>query len=139
MIGNRSSVKEPAMDSAPFISRQARMCPWTMFNASLFSIAMSMKASRTVFPEYIACCSYSWWEQSGFFKPSMEATGDSFVIVLPPPNVTGSLHLGHALTGAIQVCGSAFPWHYDLDAWQRDRSAMAKKNYMFLHRNAALL
>lgn len=33
----------------------------------------------------------------------MDSTSDNFVIVLPPPNVTGSLHLGHALTGAIQV------------------------------------
>ena len=38
----------------------------------------------------------------------MESTSDNFVIVLPPPNVTGSLHLGHALTGAIQVQGFAF-------------------------------
>jgi hypothetical protein len=48
-------------------------------------------------------CRYSWWEESGFFKPSMESDAENFVIVLPPPNVTGSLHLGHALTDAIQV------------------------------------
>ena len=48
-------------------------------------------------------CRYSWWEESGFFKPSMDSNAENFVIVLPPPNVTGSLHLGHALTDSIQV------------------------------------
>lgn len=46
---------------------------------------------------------YSWWEDCGFFKPSMDSNAENFVIVLPPPNVTGSLHLGHALTDSIQV------------------------------------
>lgn len=50
-----------------------------------------------------AACRYSWWEESGFFKPSMTSDAEKFVIVLPPPNVTGSLHLGHGLTDAIQV------------------------------------
>jgi valyl-tRNA synthetase len=46
---------------------------------------------------------YSWWENSGFFQPSTTATnGTPFVVILPPPNVTGYLHLGHALTGAVQ-------------------------------------
>eukprot|EP00744_Colponema_vietnamica_P001718 GILI01002816.1.p1 GENE.GILI01002816.1~~GILI01002816.1.p1 ORF type:complete len:973 (-),score=377.56 GILI01002816.1:248-3166(-) len=50
---------------------------------------------------------YSWWEQSGFFKPRSDreevpADAKKFVIVLPPPNVTGYLHLGHALTSAVQ-------------------------------------
>lgn len=49
-------------------------------------------------------CRYDWWEKQGFFKPSNEDNGKPpFVIVIPPPNVTGSLHLGHALTNAIQV------------------------------------
>lgn len=50
---------------------------------------------------------YPWWETQGFFKPrsdSEPAAKDAkkFVIVLPPPNVTGYLHLGHALTSAVQ-------------------------------------
>eukprot|EP00796_Vickermania_ingenoplastis_P006059 gene6060-4359_t len=49
---------------------------------------------------------YSWWEKSGFFQPASDSgrktNGERFVIVAPPPNVTGSLHLGHALTGAVQ-------------------------------------
>ena len=45
---------------------------------------------------------YEWWEQCGFFKPELNSNKPPFVIVIPPPNVTGSLHLGHALTSAIQ-------------------------------------
>lgn len=59
---------------------------------------------------------YSYWEKSGFFKPEYEQLearikghtkdlpSDKFVIVIPPPNVTGTLHIGHALTCAIQDC-----------------------------------
>lgn len=49
---------------------------------------------------------YPWWENSGFFRPASDTgrphTGERYVIVAPPPNVTGHLHLGHALTGAVQ-------------------------------------
>lgn len=40
---------------------------------------------------------YQIWKQSGVFRPSMDQTKPSFSIVMPPPNVTGVLHLGHAL------------------------------------------
>ncbi|OAY68306.1 Valine--tRNA ligase, chloroplastic/mitochondrial 2 [Ananas comosus] len=40
---------------------------------------------------------YKWWESQGFFKPSFDRGGDPFVIPMPPPNVTGSLHMGHAM------------------------------------------
>ncbi|GAB2254750.1 hypothetical protein Droror1_Dr00022559 [Drosera rotundifolia] len=40
---------------------------------------------------------YSWWESHGFFKPNFDQGGDPFVISMPPPNVTGSLHMGHAM------------------------------------------
>jgi valyl-tRNA synthetase len=45
---------------------------------------------------------YEWWETQSYFKPSMDDSKKSFSMVLPPPNVTGSLHIGHALTIAIQ-------------------------------------
>jgi valyl-tRNA synthetase len=41
---------------------------------------------------------YRKWETSGLFTPASHATGIPFSIILPPPNVTGSLHIGHALT-----------------------------------------
>ena len=45
---------------------------------------------------------YNEWEEKGYFKPSMDKTKESFCIVMPPPNVTGKLHMGHALDGTIQ-------------------------------------
>ena len=40
---------------------------------------------------------YQWWESNGFFTPDPSNTGKPFVMMLPLPNVTGDLHLGHAL------------------------------------------
>ncbi|KAJ9585757.1 hypothetical protein L9F63_002452, partial [Diploptera punctata] len=45
---------------------------------------------------------YDWWEKQGYFQPNPSAAGSVFSMVLPPPNVTGTLHLGHALTCTIQ-------------------------------------
>ena len=45
---------------------------------------------------------YEEWEKSGYFKPSMDKTKESYCIMMPPPNVTGKLHMGHALDGTIQ-------------------------------------
>jgi valyl-tRNA synthetase len=41
---------------------------------------------------------YEWWESSGFFKPEVAGPdAEPFVISIPPPNITGELHLGHAM------------------------------------------
>ena len=45
---------------------------------------------------------YSNWEEKGYFKPSMDKSRESYCIMMPPPNVTGKLHMGHALDAAIQ-------------------------------------
>jgi valyl-tRNA synthetase len=45
---------------------------------------------------------YEWWNKCGFFKPDMNSDAEPFVLIIPPPNVTGTLHIGHALTNAIQ-------------------------------------
>ena len=45
---------------------------------------------------------YEEWEKKGYFKPSMDKTKESYCIMMPPPNVTGKLHMGHALDGTIQ-------------------------------------
>jgi valyl-tRNA synthetase len=43
------------------------------------------------------------WEQAGIFHPEPEGTaGENYSIAIPPPNVTGALHMGHALNGSIQ-------------------------------------
>ncbi len=45
---------------------------------------------------------YDAWEQSGAFQPSEAPGAESYAIVIPPPNVTGSLHMGHALNNTLQ-------------------------------------
>ncbi|MEW5745757.1 MAG: valine--tRNA ligase [Nitrospirota bacterium] len=45
---------------------------------------------------------YQYWEGKGYFKPAAGAPRGPFSIVIPPPNVTGSLHMGHALNATIQ-------------------------------------
>lgn len=45
---------------------------------------------------------YQKWEENGYFKPSMDKTKESYCIMMPPPNVTGKLHMGHALDATIQ-------------------------------------
>lgn len=45
---------------------------------------------------------YQWWEIKGFFAPQKNAKGTPYCIVIPPPNVTGSLHMGHGLNNTLQ-------------------------------------
>ncbi|HBK53730.1 MAG TPA: hypothetical protein DDZ44_07330, partial [Syntrophomonas wolfei] len=40
---------------------------------------------------------YEYWRENNYFAPRPDLEGEAFSIVMPPPNVTGSLHLGHAL------------------------------------------
>ncbi|WP_426028551.1 valine--tRNA ligase [Brevundimonas sp. TWP2-3-4b2] len=45
---------------------------------------------------------YAQWEQSGLFAPKTDGAAEAYSIVIPPPNVTGSLHIGHALNNTLQ-------------------------------------
>ncbi|MDN5379842.1 valine--tRNA ligase [Thermodesulfobacterium sp.] len=45
---------------------------------------------------------YKVWEEKGYFEPSFDKNKPKFSIVIPPPNVTGVLHIGHALNNTIQ-------------------------------------
>jgi len=61
-----------------------------------------MEIDKTYQPKKIEEKIYQFWEQGGFFKPNLKSKKKPFVIVIPPPNVTGSLHMGHALNNTIQ-------------------------------------
>ncbi len=45
---------------------------------------------------------YNYWEENGLFRAEINPDKEPFVIMMPPPNVTGALHMGHALQGAVQ-------------------------------------
>ncbi|CAM9186228.1 unnamed protein product [Phaeothamnion confervicola] len=64
--------------------------------------------------QYVEAAWQEYWEKSGFYGCDAATAraapeGGKFAIVIPPPNVTGSLHLGHALTGAIE--DTLTRWH----------------------------
>ena len=56
---------------------------------------------KTYQPENFESKIYQNWEEQGFFKPNGDSSKPSFSIALPPPNVTGSLHMGHAFQQTI--------------------------------------
>ncbi len=45
---------------------------------------------------------YDLWVQGGYFIPTIDPDREPFVVIMPPPNVTGELHVGHALTVALE-------------------------------------
>jgi len=45
---------------------------------------------------------YEFWEKRGYFKPRPNPDRAPFSIIMPPPNVTGELHVGHALTDTVE-------------------------------------
>ena len=52
---------------------------------------------------------YQNWMDHGYFTPSVDPNKKPYCIIMPPPNVTGELHLGHALTAAIE--DALCRWH----------------------------
>ncbi|MGP1929155.1 MAG: valine--tRNA ligase [Arsenophonus sp. ER-BJ3-MAG3] len=52
-------------------------------------------------PDEIEQSIYEYWEKNGYFKPNGDKRNGSFCIVIPPPNITGNLHMGHAFQQTI--------------------------------------
>ncbi len=64
---------------------------------------MSDLAERTRYsPTEVEPRIFERWQASGMFHPDAEGEGETYSIAIPPPNVTGVLHMGHALNGSIQ-------------------------------------
>ncbi|KAK5134371.1 hypothetical protein LTR08_006551 [Meristemomyces frigidus] len=62
---------------------------------------------KAYIPSVVESAWYDWWEKEGFHEPEYAEDGNvkkagSFVISIPPPNVTGALHIGHALATSLQ-------------------------------------
>ena len=53
-------------------------------------------------PQQVENKIYDMWESSGYFRPSDKEDAKPFTIVMPPPNVTGQLHMGHAMDATLQ-------------------------------------
>lgn len=70
-------------------------------------VSLDDPALKAYNPKNVESSWYSWWTKAGFFEPEFTADGKVkpeglFCIPAPPPNVTGALHIGHALTVSIQ-------------------------------------
>lgn len=74
-------------------------------------------------PKAVESAWYDWWLKKGFFHADNSSKKEKFVIVIPPPNVTGQLHLGHALTNSVEdaitrwhrACGREALWLPGID------------------------
>jgi valyl-tRNA synthetase len=63
---------------------------------------MKVDISKTYNPQEVESRWYGWWESKGFFRADAKSSKPVFAIVMPPPNVTGSLHIGHMLNNTVQ-------------------------------------
>ncbi len=58
--------------------------------------------SKAYNPSAVEGSIYERWEQSGAFTPDVESGKDPYTIIMPPPNLTGELHLGHAMMDTVE-------------------------------------
>ena len=63
---------------------------------------MARELPKTYEPQQVEDRIYKMWEENGYFKPMGKADSKPFTIVMPPPNVTGQLHMGHAMDATLQ-------------------------------------
>ncbi len=61
-----------------------------------------MEISKTYEPQQIEKKWYAFWEGRGYFKPGGDVAKQPFTVLIPPPNVTGILHIGHVLNNTLQ-------------------------------------
>jgi valyl-tRNA synthetase len=61
-----------------------------------------MALDKTYDPTAVEQRWFPFWMNGGYFRPEKNPTGQPFSIVIPPPNITGSLHMGHALNNTLQ-------------------------------------
>ena len=63
---------------------------------------MARELPKIYEPQQVEDRIYKMWEENGYFKPQGKADAKPFTIVMPPPNVTGQLHMGHAMDATLQ-------------------------------------
>jgi len=63
---------------------------------------MARELPKIYEPQQVETEIYKMWEDGGFFRPGNDRSKKPFTIVMPPPNVTGQLHMGHAMDATLQ-------------------------------------
>ena len=83
------------------------------------SFQRASEMAKAYEPQQVEERLYQWWESKGFFQPSTTPTDKApFVLSMPPPNVTGELHMGHAMFVTLEdviirwqrMCGNPTLW-----------------------------
>lgn len=65
-------------------------------------VTAKMEISKTFEPKDLEKKWYQFWEENGYFKPRENTAQKPFTVLMPPPNVTGILHIGHVLNNTLQ-------------------------------------
>ena len=84
---------------------------------------MKAEIPKTYNPQEVEARWYQWWESKAYFRAAEHSPKPPFVMVMPPPNVTGSLHMGHALQHTLmdvltrhkRMCGYRTLWLPGMD------------------------
>ena len=63
---------------------------------------MARELPKVYEPQQVESRIYQMWEENGYFQPAGKKDAKPFTIVMPPPNVTGQLHMGHAMDATLQ-------------------------------------
>ena len=63
---------------------------------------MSRELAKTYDPQSVEDRLYKFWVDGGFFHAEIDPEKEPYTIVIPPPNITGQLHMGHALDNTLQ-------------------------------------
>ena len=93
---------------------------------------------KTYSPADVEARLYGRWEKSGAFACDLNANGAPYTIMMPPPNVTGSLHMGHALTMTVQDILTRYNRMAGRDAlWQPGTDHAGIATQMVVERNLA--
>ena len=79
---------------------------------------MAKELSKVYDPKSVEDRIYEFWNDNGYFKAERDPEKKPFTIVIPPPNVTGQLHMGHAFDETLQdilirykrMCGYSALW-----------------------------
>lgn len=101
---SKASSAENELTPVMAVDNTARYAP--DLNQPLPILPTSLDISADMPPRYdpqeVEQTLYSWWEASGLFRPASPNGNRPFVVCMPPPNVTGVLHMGHAMFATIE-------------------------------------
>ena len=93
--------KEPKKEKAPKAEKAVEVVPDVVYTPGQKK-DMSAPMLNSYAPKHVEAAWDEWWAEQGFYRGDENSSKERFVMMLPPPNVTGTLHIGHALTCSIQ-------------------------------------